>query len=259
MKTITLLNEKGGVGKTTLATHIAVGLAIRGQRVVLVDADPQGHSTIALGVQKQPMFHDLVVRHLSWRNALCFIDSKTYDYLEIAGRLMLVPGNVESRVVPLQISNDTLIRQRFAELKNVVDYIIVDTSPTPSLLHSAIVLASDYIIAPTDCEAWSALDGLVQTIIHTNEIHAQAAEHGISLATFAGIIPNKYRSGTMAHSEVLMYLHREYETLVWPPVPLATAFAQSQLGRKFLYQFAPGAPITNVMWDIVDRVEALAR
>ena len=258
MKTITLLNEKGGVGKTTLATHIAVGLAIRGQRVVLVDADPQANATTALGVNKQPAFHDLVVRHLGWRNALHFCNPADFDYVDIKGRLMLVPGNVESRVVPLQISNDTLIRQRFAELEKVVDYIIVDTSPTPSLLHSSIVLASDYVIAPTDCEAWSALDGLVQTIIHTNEIHEQAAQHGISLATFAGIIPNKYRSGTVAHSEVLMHLHRKYETLVWPPVPLATAFAQSQLGRKFLYQVAPYAPITNVMWDIVDRVEVLA-
>ena len=52
MKIITLLNEKGGVGKTTIATHIAAGLAIRGQRVVLVDADPQGHATIAFGLTK---------------------------------------------------------------------------------------------------------------------------------------------------------------------------------------------------------------
>lgn len=62
----------------------------------------------------------------------------------------------------------------------------------------------------------------------------------------------------MAHSEVLAHLTREYNELVWPPVPLATAFAQSQLGRKFLYEFAPNALITNVMWDIVDRIEVLA-
>ena len=62
MKVITLLNEKGGVAKTTMAVHAAAGLAIKGYKVVLIDADAQGHATIALGRQKEPGFYDLIVR-----------------------------------------------------------------------------------------------------------------------------------------------------------------------------------------------------
>ena len=70
MKIVTLLNEKGGVGKTTLATHLAAGLAIRGKRVILVDADPQGHATIAFGLSKEPGFYDLIVRNAPFQKVL---------------------------------------------------------------------------------------------------------------------------------------------------------------------------------------------
>ena len=70
MKTITLLNEKGGVGKTTLAIHIAAGLAIRGKRVVLVDADAQANSTSQLQIAEAPGIHDLLVREAEWNDVL---------------------------------------------------------------------------------------------------------------------------------------------------------------------------------------------
>ena len=70
MIVITLINEKGGVGKTTLATHIACGLAARGRSVVILDGDPQGHATIRLGVKKAPALYDLLVRDGEWSNAV---------------------------------------------------------------------------------------------------------------------------------------------------------------------------------------------
>ena len=62
MKTITILNEKGGVGKTTLAITVAAGLAARGHRVLLLDSDAQGHATISLRLRKYPGLYDLMVR-----------------------------------------------------------------------------------------------------------------------------------------------------------------------------------------------------
>ena len=68
MKIVTLLNEKGGVGKTTTATHLAAGLAIRGHRVLLLDTDPQGHATVTLGNKKMPGFYDLMVRNAAFED-----------------------------------------------------------------------------------------------------------------------------------------------------------------------------------------------
>ena len=64
---ISIASQKGGVGKTTLATHIAAGLAVKGHRVVLVDSDPQGHATVALGLPKEPGLYDLLVRDASFK------------------------------------------------------------------------------------------------------------------------------------------------------------------------------------------------
>src|SRR5690242_15083890 len=99
MKIITLLNEKGGVGKTTLAVHIAAGLAARGERVVLVDADAQGHATVMLGMSNEPALHDLLVREASFKDTLRFVAPEVYaPYGESKGQLFLLPGDTETRV-----------------------------------------------------------------------------------------------------------------------------------------------------------------
>jgi chromosome partitioning protein len=78
MHVITLLNEKGGVGKTTLATHIGAGLAVRGLRVIIIDADPQGHATVSLGMQRKPGLYDLLVRDASFTSVLQQVPHETY-------------------------------------------------------------------------------------------------------------------------------------------------------------------------------------
>lgn len=256
MKTITLLNEKGGVGKTTLATHLAAGLAILGARVVLVDADPQGNATSAVGLDKRPDFYDLVVRGAPWNQVLRRIHPDVFGEPDSPPRgvLYAVTSNGESRNIANSINNNAIIRRRFAELKNAADFIVVDTSPTPSLLHAAITLATDYILVPTDCEAFSALEGLPDSILHTGAIREAAAEQRIEVAKLLGIIPTKFRRKTISHNEVLEHLRAQYGELVWEPMSMTIAYSEAQLVRQFLYGGAPNAKATQEMWRIVNRV-----
>lgn len=259
MKTITLLNEKGGVGKSTLSTHIAAGLALKGYRVVLVDTDPQANATSAVGLDKRPDFYDLTVRNADWRSVLRPVHPDVYSPpgSSSKGYLYAVSSNLESRNIANSISKNTTIRRRFAELRGSIDYIVVDTSPTPSLLHAAIALATDLVLIPTDCEAFSALEGLPDSILHVDDVRSAALEKNVSVAQIAGIIPNKYRTNTVSHNEVVDSLRAEYGELVWEPIKLTIAFSEAQLMRQFLYGVAPEHPATLQMWDIVNRLESM--
>lgn len=257
MTVITLLNEKGGVGKTTIATHIAAGLALAGHRVILVDTDPQGNATAAVGHDKAPAFYDLCVRNTSWQAVLKPVHPDVYSPPESqsSGQLFLVPSNNESRNIANSMGNRAVIRRRFQELEKVVNFIVVDTSPTPSLLNESILLATDYVLIPTDTEAFSALEGVPDSIEHTKVARDATLEVGLDASKLMGIIPNKFQSKTVGHREVLHHLRERYGRLAWDPINRSVAFSDAQLLQQFLFGFAPKARATQQMWEIVRKIE----
>src|SRR5690606_2289735 len=123
MKVVTLLNEKGGVGKTTVATHIAAGLAIKGHRVLLADADPQGHATVMYGLTKEPGLYDLLVRNAPYQRVLRVISPELYEIpgQAVEGKLYLLPSNVETRNIANSINNILIFRDRFLPLEGAID------------------------------------------------------------------------------------------------------------------------------------------
>lgn len=255
MRVISLLNEKGGVGKTTLATHLAAGLAIDGARVLLVDADPQANATSSVGLQPKGDFYDLCVRGAEWKDVLTSVHPDVYNLpdTQARGRLIMLRSNIETRNVPNSMSDNLLIRQRIRELKGAIDFVVVDTSPTPSLLHQAIAIASDYIIIPTDCEAFSAFEGLPRTIAHIERLHEAGKAQNVQIAELLAIIPNKRRR-TVIHMEVLENMTEKYGNYVWPELPLSTKLAEAQAMQQFVYGLYPDDPLTEMLWEMVMRV-----
>ncbi|MCU0480405.1 MAG: ParA family protein [Anaerolineae bacterium] len=260
MKTISLINEKGGVGKTTIATHLAAGLALRGAKVVLIDTDPQGNATSAFGQEKTPAFYDLTVRNATWRDALKVVLPELYEMPNATskGQLFLCPSNIESRNIANTISSPAIVTKRVAELQGNIDYVIFDTSPTPSLLHAAIIAASHFIIIPTDCEGFGALEGVPSTLEHVMDVRNQALMRGIDVARPMGLIPNKYRANTIAHNDILNHFRQTYGSLVWDALPMRITYAEAQLMQRLVFAFAPDSQACNDMWSLVDQVMVTA-
>jgi cellulose biosynthesis protein BcsQ len=138
MKILTFLNEKGGVGKTTLASTIGAGLAIMGYRVLLIDADPQGHMTISFGVKKQHSLYDLLVRDAEFNDSGIVHTISTDVYAmpngknNPNGRLFIVPGNRETRLVAQALDSEPFaIRNRMMELaqEDIVDFCYLRYKP----------------------------------------------------------------------------------------------------------------------------------
>jgi chromosome partitioning protein len=256
MKVITVLNEKGGPGKTTVTVNVGAGLAARGHNVLIIDADEQGHATVSFNVRKYPGLYNLLVRSdpdkpAPWGDLLEIVPSSRYGGMGMS-RLYLLGSNVETRSIAMSISDGWALAKRLAELSGQLnfDVCLIDTAPTPSLLHSAIYLASDYLLCPTECESLS-FDGLAGSV---QRVQAVRAMNGAQLRLM-GIIPNKYRSSTLEHRENLSDLTSKFGGLVWPAVPQSTLWPEASAYRLPVFVHAPGHDAAGQAWEMVDRVE----
>lgn len=256
MKVITLSNEKGGVGKTTMATHLAAGLAVRGQRVLLIDADAQANATTGFGLEEEPGFYDLLVRQAKWNEVLRVITPEAYEPPDTKskGLLAVLPGNGETQLIAQKIDNVYAINERLQQIENNIDVVIFDTSPTPSLLHGAIYMATDAILYPTLCEAYSLI-GLMKTIGNRKRFSEMRVQAGGKPIELLGIIPTMFREKTVEHSENLRELREEFGTKIWDPLPLRIAWSEASTLRRPVFNVAPKNPASRDAWRIVMNVE----
>src|SRR6056297_505059 len=265
MKTITLLNSKGGVGKTMLATHIAAGLALRGARVLLIDADGQGNATTAFAKEKRPAFYDLIVRDTSWQDAIVPVNPSLYVNERFTpqgaserGGLYLVPGNDETPGISQRTEDETKIARRLQKVSELFDVAVFDTSPTASMLHSMIHAATNFLLIPTELEADSALDGTHASVRRAVNVRKRAEKYGLDLCRIMGIVPNKFDVNTNLHVEIYDALRDEYPSSVWEPIKRRTVIAQSKLYKRMIYTHAQdtaaGKAAAQGLMSVVDRV-----
>lgn len=254
MKVIALLNEKGGCSKTTLAATIAAGFAIRGRRVVCIDADPQANLTLSFGLKEAPGLYDLLIRDAEFADVMRPASPDVYGH-HVAGELYVIPSNIETRGIPIMKPNPLLIHERLRELEGFADLVVFDTSPTPSLIHASIYLAADGIIFPTNCTHFS-LDGLAKSILHKESAQAQREAEGMGEIKTMGIVPTGYRSQTTAHDIGIQQLVQEFKRLVWPPMPLRTIWEQASWAGESIFRYAPDDVAATEAWALLDRVAA---
>jgi ATPases involved in chromosome partitioning len=264
MQVITINNEKGGVGKTTLTGIIGAGLAMRGFKVLLMDADGQGDLTTNMGLAKQAGFFKLV----KWgdKDNPDFVELRTLIYRvpqdNCDGQLYCIPGNNDSWGIPGSMTLKQIVgnlAQRFALLEKAFDYVLIDTQPSATMLHDALGLVTDWFICPTDAEPLSAYGGLRNTIAHITDIREQSMSRGRDKARLLGIIPNKFRVGTTLHRHIYQKLVEQYGDLVFKPMPLRMSIPEAQFTRTTLMQDAPELETNEFLWGIIDRIQKVTQ
>ena len=158
-KIITLLNQKGGVGKTTSAVNIASFLAITETPVLLIDMDPQGNASTGIGISNKKLsVYDLLINNKNINNA---IYKTEIDYLDI------IPSNSKLAGAEIELvsmfTRETILKQIIQNIMGKYKYIIIDCPPSLGLLTINALTASNSIIIPIQCEYY-ALDGLSQLL-----------------------------------------------------------------------------------------------
>lgn len=255
MRVITFLNEKGGVGKTTLAVHMASGLAVIGYRVLLIDADPQGHATVSLNIAKEAGLLNLIVNDWDFSEVLRKPSSEVYSLpeREPKGELYVIPSDVAVRAIPGAIDDVTILAQRLEEIEDDIDVVVIDTSPTPSLLHSSIYLATDGILFPTECE-YLSIDGLANSVNRRQNFDPMRLQINRQPIEIIGIVPNKYERKTVLHNEHLKLLLKNFGRNVWTPISKYTSWREASSARRTIWNVGPQTRAAEEGWKFVTRM-----
>jgi chromosome partitioning protein len=168
-KIFCVANQKGGVGKTTTTVNLAAGLAKVGQRVLMVDLDPQGNATMGSGVDKRSMalsVYDVLLESASVNEAAVFSDKCGYHVLganrELAG--------AEVELVEVE-RREKRLKAALAEVTHQFDFILIDCPPSLSMLTLNGLCAAHGVIVPMQCE-YFALEGLTDLVNTIKQVHA---------------------------------------------------------------------------------------
>ena len=253
MQVITLLNEKGGVGKTTLSVHIAAGMAIRGKRVLLIDTDAQGSATSQLDLPDTGGLYQLLVKDAEW-NKVLLEPSAWAGAAKPKGSLWVVSSNLETRAIPLLVDDVRLLSDRLTELDEHVDMVIVDTSPTPSLLHSMIYVASDYMVYPTQCELMS-MQGLAKSVAHMQRMKDTRRAFNLDPTRLLGVQPTMFEAHTLAHKHGMELIQKQFGGATWRPIADRTIWKQASFQQQTIFAYAPESEAALEMWEVVDNIE----
>lgn len=160
MKTVAVLNQKGGVGKTTISANLSHALALKGQRVTAIDLDPQGHLTASLGIFKPP------------KHGICDVltGEKPLQAVKIDTRegLHLVPAGARLREIEESGGNMKekmhLLQHAIEDIAGDQDFIVMDCPPASGLLAANAILAVDEVIIPVSGD-YLSLNGLAHLMI----------------------------------------------------------------------------------------------
>mgnify|MGYP000865789504 CR=1 FL=1 len=168
-KIFCVANQKGGVGKTTSAVNLAAGLAKIGQRVLLVDLDPQGNATMGSGVDKRALeltVYDVLLENASIKEAA--VQSEQVGYHVLGANRELSGAEIE--LVSLERRNERL-KAALQAADGTYDFVLIDCPPSLSMLTLNGLCAAHGVIVPMQCE-YFALEGLTDLVNTIKQVHA---------------------------------------------------------------------------------------
>ncbi|MCB0101786.1 MAG: ParA family protein [Anaerolineales bacterium] len=246
-KIYTLVNQKGGVGKTTSTINLAAYLAKHGQRVLVVDLDPQANATSCLGVDK------LTVENSTYDALLGEEDIFPFILLNDRLKLSLLPSAPELAGAEVELvdelARESRLRKAILKVANRYDYVLVDCPPSLGLLTiNGLMAAMDGVIVPVQCE-YLALEGLGQLTQTIERVRAAIFPD----LKVRGVILTMYDTRTNLSADVVREVNKHFPNQVFKSIiPRNIRLAEAPSYGLPISEYAPNSPGA-------DAYEALAK
>jgi chromosome partitioning protein len=235
-RVIALVNQKGGVGKSTTAVNLGAALALAGKRVLVIDADPQGNATTGLGVDKTRLTHDIyhvLVQDVPLERILVQTE---IPHLQLAPATINLAGADVELVAAL--SRETRLRQALAPVVSGYDFVLIDSPPSLGLLTINALTAADECIIPVQAEFY-ALEGLAQL---TNVIWRVRDALNPTLHV-SGVLVTMFDGRTRLATEVIREVEKYFPQQIF----------KTQIPRNVRLSEAPSYGKPVVLFDLRSR------
>ncbi|MBU8913960.1 MAG: ParA family protein [Spirochaetales bacterium] len=251
-RTIAIGNRKGGSGKTTTSVNLAAALAHKGRKVLLVDADAQGHSALSLGSTVTPgqkTLFDVLVNGVEPEETVRSTYLSTFH---------LIPGGSRLATYERDHATDPSARLRLAErldsMRERYDYVLIDTPPTLGLMTICSLIASTDVLVPMQAH-FLAMEGLAETI----RVLGGIEKYYHSAVRLLGVIPTFYQANARLSRAIIGQIRdRLGESAVLHPIRTNIALAEAPSHGMTIFQYQPRSNGAYDYLHLANQVENLS-
>ena len=230
-KIIAVINQKGGVGKSTTACALAVGLANKGKKVLLIDSDPQGNTTYVLGVNRTLANLYNIMNGTPAKDAI----EKLSENLDI---IASYSGLASADKTYTQTGREYIFKKALKPISNDYDYIIIDTPPALGILNINALTASDGIVIPVQADVMS-----IQGLMQLKDTIDVVREYTNPRLKICGILRTRHNARmriSRETTEILKNIANKLETILYNTyIRESVGIREAQGERQDIFSYAP--------------------
>ncbi len=256
-KIIAVANQKGGVGKTTTAMNLGLGLAEEGKKVLLVDSDPQGSLTICMGYREPDRIEESLFELLTM-TANDEDISDGYGIIKHSENVDIIPANISLSSAEVSLASafcrESIMKAYMEQIRNVYDYVIIDCMPSLGILTVNALTCADSVLIPCQA-AYLPVKGLQQLIKTIYTVKRQLNKE----LKIEGILLTMVDGRTTFAKDIVNEVNDVYgkTVQVFPvEIPLSVRAAETSAVAKSIYDYDPKGKAAHAYLSLTKEVLA---